>query len=162
MGGAGGDGPALPGWGQGGGAEACSFLSGPHRGSGLEGKKDRKGSPLGNIRISGQGLGSTPSLTAMAASHLVLKSAELVFKHMPALVRTQDPFPAGAPVGKGENKSEKGVLLQVHIKGWTRTVLLPTFKNVLPLSLMGPVPELWPRSPWTLYSQETLRWGPLL
>lgn len=53
----------------------------------------------------------------------------------------------GPPAGKGEHGSGKGVLLQVRTKGRTRTVLLPPFENVPPLSLIGPVPELWPGSP---------------
>lgn len=97
------------------GAEACSFLGDPHKGLGLEEKKDRKGSPLGNIRISGLG----PGLHILSHSHGYLPpcsevSWALVFKHMPAQVRTQ-AISYGTPCGKGRAREwERGAASGSH------------------------------------------------
>lgn len=91
------------------------LLSGrPTQGLRVGGKKDKKGSPLSNIRISGQGPGSTLFLTDMAASHLVLKSAELLFSNTCQPRCGSRPFPTGAPVGKERTRVERGAASGSH------------------------------------------------
>ena len=127
---------------------------------GVGGERRAGKRPLGNIRISGQGPGSKSFLTVMAISPSCSEvSSALLFPntHQP---RKGPRFSTAAP---GEEREEgwKGVAFQVHTQSRTRTVLLLPLENVPELHPIpyGPVPELWPRSPWALHSQETPGWG---
>lgn len=72
---------------------------------------------MGNISISqGQGLGSKSFLRSWPPSPLILKPAQLCCQTHTSPGKDPGDF-LQELLGKGEEKGEKGVLLQVHTKG---------------------------------------------